>query len=75
MTRTNSSEFMLRRAYEHFVASLGAIAVTSLLLASVNAHATMDVTTTTNSTLKPSVTILVPTVTIETVDPATGNGY
>jgi hypothetical protein len=65
---------MLRRAYERFVASLGAIAVTSLLLASVNAHATMDVTTTT-TTLQPSVTILVPTVTIETVDPATGNGY
>ena len=74
MTRSDSSEFMLRRAYERFVASLGAIAVTSLLLASVNAHATMDVTTTT-TTLQPSVTILVPTVTIETVDPATGNGY
>ena len=73
MTRSNSSEFMLRRAYERFVSSLGAIAVTSLLLAGVNAQATAN-SATTYSTLKPSVTILVPTVTIEAVDPATGNG-
>ena len=62
MIRTNS-KFMLRRAYEHFVSSLGALAATSLLLVSVNAHATAP-----KSELKPSVTILVPTVTIEAVE-------
>jgi hypothetical protein len=65
MTRSNSSEFMLRRAYEHFVSSVGAITVTSLLLAGVNAQATQAPQT---RSVKPSVTILVPTVTIETVE-------
>jgi len=67
MTRTYSNEFMLRRAYECLVSSLGAIALTALLLVSVDARAATN-------TLKPSVTILVPTVTIEAVDPATGSG-
>lgn len=71
MTRSNANEFMLRRAYERFVSSLGALAVTSLMLAGVNAQATQAPA---NSSLKPSVTILVPTVTIETVDPAAGSG-
>lgn len=65
MTRSNSSEFMLRRAYERFVSSVGAIAVTSLLLAGVNAQATQVPQT---ASVKPSVTILVPTVTIEAVE-------
>lgn len=65
MTRSNSSAFMLRRAYEHFVSSVGAIAVTSLLLAGVNAQATQVPQT---DSVTPSVTILVPTVTIETVE-------
>jgi hypothetical protein len=73
MTRSDSSEIMLRRAYERFVSSLGAIAVTSLLLAGVDAQATAN-SAAVRSTLKPSVTILVPTVTIEAVDPATGSG-
>jgi hypothetical protein len=58
MTRSNIN-FMLRRAYEHIVATVGAIAVTAVLLISINAHAA------THGSLKPSVTILVPTVTIE----------
>ena len=67
MTRSYSNEFMLRRAYESLVSSLGAIALTALLLVSVDARAATNA-------LKPSVTILVPTVTIEAVDPATGSG-
>ena len=59
---THSNYFLLRRAYEHFVASVGALALTALLLVSVDARAA------THHALKPSVTILVPTVTIETVD-------
>jgi hypothetical protein len=62
MSRTNR-KFMLRRAYEHFVATLGALAATSLLLVSVNAQATAP-----KAPLKASVTILVPTVTIEAVE-------
>ena len=58
MTRSNI-DFMLRRAYEHLVASVAAVAVTALLLISINAHAS------TAASLKPSVSILVPTVTIE----------
>ena len=38
MTRSNSV-YMLRRAYERVVASLGALAVTALMLFSVNAQA------------------------------------
>ena len=62
MTRSNSA-FLLRRAYEHVVASIGALAVTALMVASVNAQAANP-----DQAVTPSVTILVPTVTIETVD-------
>jgi len=60
MTRSNFAS-MLRRAHEHLIASVAAIAVTAVMLVSVNAHAA------TSSSLTPSVTILVPTVTIELV--------
>ena len=60
MSRT-SLNFLLRRAYEHFTASAAAIAITTLLFVSVNAEAASF------SEAKPSVTILVPTVTIEMV--------
>jgi hypothetical protein len=60
MTRTSFS-FLLRRAYEHFTASAAAIAITALLFVSVNAEAASF------AAAKPSVTILVPTVTIEVV--------
>ena len=65
MTRSNSA-FMLRRAYERVVASLGALTVTALMLFSVNAQAAAP--SVTSSSVTPSVTILVPTVTIEVVD-------
>jgi hypothetical protein len=56
---------MLRRAYEHLVAGVGALALTALVLVSVETRAapTRSVT--------PSVSILVPSVTIEPVDDAT----
>ena len=60
MTRPNL-DFVLRRAYEHAVACAAALAVTALLMVSVNAHAG------TRLGVSPSVTILVPTVTIEQV--------
>lgn len=69
MTRSNSS-YMLRRAYEAVVASLGALTVTALMLFSVNAQAAAPHSVTPSS-VTPSVTILVPTVTIELVDEAT----
>jgi hypothetical protein len=56
---------LLRRAHEHLIASVAAIALTTLMVASVNAHAQMQAQT--HSSLTPSVTILVPTVTIEPV--------
>jgi hypothetical protein len=65
MTRSNSVS-MLRRAYECVVASLGALSVTALMLFSVNAQAAAP--SVTASSVTPSVTILVPTVTIEVVD-------
>jgi hypothetical protein len=55
---TTKFAFLLRRAYEHLVASVGALAVTALLLASVDARAAAS------HSLKPSVTVLVPTVTV-----------
>ncbi|HEU4591352.1 MAG TPA: hypothetical protein VFS13_10610 [Steroidobacteraceae bacterium] len=51
---TRNISFLLRRAYERLVASVAALAVTGLMLVSVNAHAA--------TALKPSVSILVPTV-------------
>jgi hypothetical protein len=64
MTRSNSA-FMLRRAYEHLVAGVAAIALTALVLVSVETHAA------TARSVTPSVSILVPTVTIESLDDAT----
>ena len=66
MTRSNSV-YMLRRAYESVVASFGALTVTALMLFSVNAQAAAPRSVTTSS-VTPSVTILVPTVTIEVVE-------
>jgi len=63
MTRSNF-DFVLRRASERVVASVGALALTTLMLMSVNTQAASP------HGLKPSVTILVPTVTIEPVDEA-----
>ena len=61
MTRSNFAP-MLRRVHERLIASVAAIAITAAMLVSVNAHAA------THSSLTPSVTILVPSVTIELVD-------
>ena len=61
MTRSNSF-YMLRRVYQHIIAGAGALVLTSLVLFSVETHAA------TQTSVKPSVTILVPTVTIEAVD-------
>ena len=61
MTRSNSF-YMLRRVYQHLVAGVGALVLTSLVLFSVETHAAAQ------GNLKPSVTILVPTVTIEQVN-------
>ena len=66
---TRITVYMLRRTYEHVVASLGAIALTALMVASVNAQAAAPEPVSANS-VTPSVTILVPTVTIEPVDEA-----
>jgi hypothetical protein len=52
---------LMHRAHEHIIAGLAALAITAVMLVSVNAHAA------TRDSLTPSVTILVPSVTIETV--------
>jgi len=66
---TRSIEFLLHRAYEHFVSSAGAIVITVLLLVSVDARAASHATLTPSvSILVPTVTVLVPTVTIEAMD-------
>jgi hypothetical protein len=52
---------VLRRAHEHILAGVAAVAITAVLLISVSAHAAS------RDTVTPSVTILVPSVTIETV--------
>ena len=62
MSRPNFA-LLLRRAHEHLIASVAAIALTTVMLASVNAHAQIRP----HGSLTPSVTILVPTVTIEPV--------
>lgn len=64
MTRSNDS--LLRRAYEQFTSSAAALAVTAVFLFSVNAAAAANAIAAQNVT--PSVTILVPTVTIEVVE-------
>jgi hypothetical protein len=66
MTRSNSV-FLLRRVYEHVVASIGALAVTALLVASVNARAA-NTSEDVAAAVTPTVTILVPSVTIEPVE-------
>ena len=66
MTRSNSA-FLLRRAYEHLVASIGALAVTALMVASVDAQAANPDQTVARG-VTPSVTILVPSVTIEPLE-------
>ena len=65
MTRHTTS--LLRRAYEHAVTGAGAIAVTVLLTLTVNAHAANPQRSAAPG-VTPSVTILVPTVTIEAVE-------
>jgi len=67
MTRSNFV-FVLHRASERVVASVGALALTTLMLMSVNTQAAAP--TTSPNGLKPGVTNLVPTVTIEVVDEA-----
>jgi hypothetical protein len=62
MTRS-SSAFLLRRAYEHLIAGAGAVALTMVLLLSVDARADSH----SNRSVVPSVTILVPTVEIEVI--------
>jgi hypothetical protein len=58
MTRSNI-DFLLRRAYEQFTACAAAIALTTVLMVSVNANAAN------HAAAKATVQILVPTVTIE----------
>lgn len=66
---TRSIEFLMHRAYEHFVSSAGAILITVLLLVSVDARAANHAAPTPSvSILVPTVTVLVPTVTVEAVD-------
>ena len=57
------SAFLLRRAYEHLAAGAAAVVLTTLLLITLN---TANAATPTGVT--PSVSILVPTVTIEQVN-------
>jgi hypothetical protein len=65
---TRSIEYLLHRAYEHFVSSARAIVITVLLLISVDARAANHAAPTPSvSILVPTVTVLVPTVTIEEV--------
>jgi hypothetical protein len=54
-------DFVLRRAYEHATACAAALALTTVMMLSVSANAAS------HRGLTPSVTILVPTVTIEQV--------
>ena len=72
---TSHIAFLLRRAYEHFVASVGAIALTALLLVTVDARAAAAHSLKPNvEVLVPTVTVLVPSVTIEAVEATSGNG-
>jgi len=61
MTRSNSA-FLLRRVYQALVSAAAALAITTLALFSVQTHAA------TPRPVKPTVTILVPTVTIEVLN-------
>ena len=64
MTRSNNVS-LLQRAYEGAVSSVSALALTALMLVTVNAQAAAPHQA---PSVTPSVTILVPTVTIEAVD-------
>jgi hypothetical protein len=64
MTRP-SSAFLLRRAYEQLLASAGAVALTLLLVLSVDARAAARAVS--QRTVTPSVTIQIPTVEIEVI--------
>jgi hypothetical protein len=67
MTRSNV-DFLLRRAYEKSTACAAALALTTVLMLSVNASAaTRPAVSGSVEILTPSVEILVPTVTIEVV--------
>jgi hypothetical protein len=57
----SSFAHLLHRAHEHLISVVAALAITAVMLLSVNAHAAAP------SQVTPSVTILVPTVTIESV--------
>lgn len=70
MTRSNNVS-VLRRAYETLVSSVSALSLTALMLVTVNAQAEAPRPA---HSVTPSVTILVPTVTIEPVDEATPAG-
>lgn len=64
---TRNISFLVRRAYEHFVASVAALGLTALMLVSVSAHAATAHKPSV-SILVPTVEVLVPTVTIEPVN-------
>ena len=64
MTRTNNVS-VVQRAYEGVVSSVSALTLTALMLVTVNTQAA---TPRQAPSITPSVTILVPTVTIEPVD-------
>jgi hypothetical protein len=55
---TRNISYLIRRAVERLVASIAAVALTAMLLVSVDARAA------TQRDLKPSVEVLVPTVTV-----------
>jgi hypothetical protein len=66
---TRNISHLARRALERLVASVAAIALTAMLLVSVDAGAaTQRVLTPSVEVLVPTVTVLVPTVTIEAVN-------
>jgi hypothetical protein len=65
---TRNIPYLMRRAVERLVASVAAIALTAMLLVSVDARAaTPRDLTPSVEVLVPTVTVLVPTVTIEAV--------
>jgi hypothetical protein len=67
MTRS-SSAFLLQRAYEHATASAGALALTVLMVLTVDARAAGNRVVTHSVSIEvPTVSIEVPTVTIEEI--------
>lgn len=66
---TRNISYLMRRAFERLVASIAAVALTAMLLVSVDARAETHRTLTPSVTvLVPTVTVLVPSVTIEALD-------